>query len=156
MGVSGSGKTTIGELLAERLDLPYFDADDYHPLRNKEKMARGEALNDDDRAPWLAALNALACERQRTSGAVISCSALKAAYRDRMEEGLAEPPKWIWLHGSHETLLSRMEGRTGHFMPSMLLQSQLETLEEPERAVRISIEPSPEEIVRTIQRELGL
>ena len=124
MGVSGSGKSTVGAALAERLGVPFVDGDALHPLTNVERMAAGMPLTDDDRWPWLAAVGARLAE----GDVVVACSALKRSYRDAI---LAEAPdaRFIHLTGSHELLDERMQQRLDHFMPASLLESQLATLE---------------------------
>jgi carbohydrate kinase (thermoresistant glucokinase family) len=124
MGVSGSGKSTIGAALADRLGLPFVDGDALHPLTNVERMAAGLPLTDEDRWPWLAAVGARLAE----GDVVVACSALKRSYRDAI---LAEEPgaRFIHLTGSHELLGDRMQRRLDHFMPPSLLESQLATLE---------------------------
>lgn len=146
IGVSGSGKTTVGRLLAAAIDYPFHDADDYHPPANVKKMADGHALTDADRWPWLDRLHQLARQAPR---AVIACSALKQAYRDRLTEGIAERVVLVYLKGDYATIVERMQARE-HFMPPALLQSQFDTLEPPENAVTVSIQQSPEEIVRDL------
>lgn len=127
MGVSGSGKSTIGALVADALGVPFIDADELHPLANVEKMAAGHPLTDEDRWPWLAKVGQTLDEADGT-GAVVACSALKRVYRDAIR---AEAPRAVFVHlsASTEVLASRLGGRTGHFMPSTLLDSQLATLE---------------------------
>ena len=149
MGVAGSGKTTIGRLLAQELQWPYFEADDFHPTANKEKMGRGVPLDDNDRAPWLAAIrHALdECAAQHRS-AVFSCSALKEKYRHQLTDGRPEV-RLVFLNGSHELLRARLEGRAGHYMKTGMLDSQLATLESPEGedlVVTVDIAPAPAEI----------
>lgn len=153
MGVSGCGKSTIGRMLAETLSLPFFDGDDFHPEKNIEKMSKGEPLNDEDRYIWLEALNTLGI-RQQNKGGVIACSALKESYRDILEKGLDPKPVWVYLEGSYESILKRLEQRSEHFMPATLLRSQFDTLEPPKNAIRISIELEPPQIIKEILRNL--
>jgi carbohydrate kinase (thermoresistant glucokinase family) len=132
LGVSGSGKTTVGRPLAARFGWDYEDADDYHPEANVQKMSRGEPLNDADRWPWLAALNRMMVERVSMGRpVVVGCSALKQSYRDQLNEGLGNRLAYIWLDVPRDVLLKRMQNRHGHFMPAELLDSQLEALEPP-------------------------
>jgi len=128
MGVSGSGKSTIGLLVADALGVPFIDGDSLHPIGNVTKMAAGTPLTDEDRWPWLALVGEALADAAET-GLVVACSALKRAYRDAI---LAEAPGAVFLHlsGSREVLSARLEGRSGHFMPISLLDSQLATLEE--------------------------
>jgi gluconokinase len=145
MGVSGSGKSTIGLALAEKLGLPFLDADDYHPESNVEKMSKGTALTDSDRWPWL---HQVATELQkRSTGSVFACSALKERYRQFLSERIPNL-KIIFLAGERATLLTRMEGRE-HFMPTDLLDDQLNTLEIPEDtvALTLSIELTTEQLI---------
>jgi gluconokinase len=156
MGVTGTGKTTVGKALAGRLGWPFHDADDYHPEANKEKMRLGFPLGDEDREPWLRTLAELidgACDRGE--GLVLACSALKQTYRDYLQCD-AGSVRYVHLTGSRELIERRLEARAGHFMDPDLLSSQLETLEIPEGAITIDITPSPEEIAAEIERELGL
>lgn len=127
MGVSGSGKSTVGALVATALGLPFVDGDALHPVANVTKMAAGTPLNDEDRGPWLAAVGRELAAAQ-ASGLIVACSALKRVYRDAI---LAEAPGTVFLHlsGSLQVLAGRIEGRSGHFMPASLLDSQLATLE---------------------------
>src|SRR5688572_26752505 len=121
MGVSGSGKSTIGRTLAEELGWPFYDGDDFHPPANIEKMANGIALNDTDRFSWLAALAELIrqLEKERRSG-IIACSALKQAYRERLQQDLTDV-RFVYLKGSYELILQRLQSRQGHFMRPELL-----------------------------------
>ena len=129
MGVSGSGKSTIGALLAGALSVPFVDGDALHPLSNIEKMAGGTALTDDDRWPWLATVGTTLADAGRDgTGMVIACSALRRSYRDVILQN-APAARFVHLSGSRDVLASRLEGRTDHFMPSALLDSQFATLE---------------------------
>jgi carbohydrate kinase (thermoresistant glucokinase family) len=150
MGVSGSGKTTIGKLLSAKTALPFFDGDDFHNTANKEKMKAGLPLNDDDRAAWLASLNQLAKEQMKKKGAIIACSALKEKYRKVLSDKITVPVYWVFLHGSYELLLARMQLRKEHFMPAALLPSQLKDLQIPAQCIAIDVSATPGEIVETI------
>ncbi|HEU5059100.1 MAG TPA: gluconokinase [Kofleriaceae bacterium] len=158
MGVAGSGKTTVGALLAERLGLPFADADSFHPPANLAKMAAGQPLTDEDRAPWLAAIGAWLDERAAAgTGGVATCSALKRAYRDRLRAGRPRV-QLVYLSGSRELLAARLAGRTGHFFPPSLLASQLADLEEPqpdEGAIAVAIDPPPGVVVDAIVAALA-
>ncbi len=149
MGVSGSGKTTIGKLLSKELAIPFFDGDDYHSATNIEKMASGIPLNDDDRLGWLLALNALAKEN-KDKGAIIACSALKENYRDLLRKEIEENVIWVYLKGTFEEISERLRDRSGHFMPADLLKSQFDVLEEPKNGISISIKNEPKAIVSEI------
>lgn len=153
MGVSGSGKTTIGKLLSQKTGISFFDADDFHPQANIEKMKAGQALNDEDRVVWLEQLHDLAKLQAKGNGAIIACSALKEKYRIVLGDGITKPV-WIFLEGNYETISERMKNRPSHFMPASLLQSQLESLEIPLNALRISVENSPAAIVEIISKYL--
>ena len=154
IGVSGSGKTTIGQLLAKQTGFPFFDADEYHPVENLEKMKAGIPLNDLDRLPWLKNLNELAKRSLASSGAIITCSALKKKYREKLEEGMVAKPHWVFLNGSFELILARMNERKGHFMPASLLRSQFDALEIPDNAFEIDIEKKPATIINEIMNKL--
>ncbi|MCX5202244.1 gluconokinase [Streptomyces sp. NBC_00237] len=148
MGVAGTGKSTIGALLAERVSVAYAEGDDFHPAANVAKMAAGVPLEDADRWPWLDSVGAWARERGEAGG-VASCSALKRAYRDRLREA-APGVAFVHLAGSRELIESRMRERKGHFMPVALLDSQfaaLEGLGDDEYGVTVDVEGTPEEIV---------
>ncbi|HOF89810.1 MAG TPA: gluconokinase, partial [Armatimonadota bacterium] len=137
MGVAGSGKTTVGRLLAAELDWAFFDADDLHPPVNIAKMARGDALTDADRGPWLDAIHALLRSlRASDTPAVIACSALKAAYRARLLRGITDA-RLVYLKGDPALIRPRMASREGHYMPVSLLDSQFAALEEPDDALVI-------------------
>jgi carbohydrate kinase (thermoresistant glucokinase family) len=155
MGVSGCGKTTVGKRLANKLDLPFYDADDFHPFENIEKMKSGEPLTDADRHPWLAALSWEIEKWNQGDGAVLACSALKKNYRAILNPDISDQVQFVYLKGSEELILNRMQQREGHYMPPELLRSQFEALEEPEKAITVSIEMSPEKIVERILKELG-
>lgn len=148
MGVSGSGKSTIGEMLGEELGLPYKDGDDLHPQANIDKMAEGTPLNDDDRWPWLQLIGEWLVAHP--GGGIIGCSSLKRAYRDKIRE-FAPDTVFVHVHGERDILHSRMSERPGHFMPASLLDSQLDTLEElseDEPGKVFSISDTPAEIVQ--------
>src|SRR5262245_34497564 len=154
MGVSGSGKTTIGRLLAHELGWAFHDADDLHPAANVEKMHRGEPLTDGDRMPWLDAVHALMASLAGAGrSAVIACSGLKQSYRDRLSAGIPDV-RYVYLRGDASLLRLRLAKRSGHFMPIDLLESQLDTLEEPTDAFVVDIEAPPDQIAARIVREL--
>lgn len=150
MGVSGSGKTTVGQMLAKQLEIPFFDADDFHPEANIQKMKSGQALNDEDRQPWLERLALIAQDEVQKKGAVITCSALKAIYRQILQEKIEKHTSWVFLNGSIEVIHERMKKRKGHFMPLALLQSQFDTLEKPKDVITISILEPLDKIITTI------
>lgn len=127
MGVSGSGKSTVGAVIAQRLRVPFADADDFHPPANIAKMSSGRPLDDDDRRPWLESLGDWLAEHEDT-GAVLSCSALKRSYRDLLHSR-ADGLQVLHLSGSPEVVEARLAARAGHFMPPALLRSQFATLE---------------------------
>ncbi|HDL7195106.1 TPA: gluconokinase [Yersinia enterocolitica] len=131
MGVSGSGKTTVGEAVASRIHAKFIDGDDLHPRANIQKMGSGHPLNDEDRMPWLERLSdaAYSLHHKNESG-IIVCSALKRRYRDRLREGNPEMV-FLYLKGSFDVIMERLKARSGHFMPTDLLKSQFEALEEP-------------------------
>jgi gluconokinase len=133
MGVSGSGKTSVGEMMARKLDCRFVEGDKLHPAANIEKMEKGIPLTDDDRWPWLDLIgNELAGAVRNNQDIVVTCSALKRIYRDRLRDAASGRLKFVFLTGDPKVLESRMGARTGHFMPTSLLQSQLATLESPE------------------------
>jgi len=153
MGVSGCGKSTLGNALSASLNVPFIEADDFHPQSNIEKMKRGTPLSDADRKPWLNKLGK-ELEKHQTSGVVLACSALKAAYRELLIQGLAKKRiLWIYLKSEIEQLTSRMQKRN-HFMPLSLLQSQLDTLEEPKEAVVLHGHLSLLEMINHIKKQL--
>ena len=152
MGVVGSGKTTIGKLLAEKLGWKFADADDYHPAANIEKMRHGISLTDADRAPWLAALHeAITKWNGGGENAILACSALKRSYRQQLGSG---PVKIVYLQGSRDLILSRLRARHGHFATESILDTQFADLEEPEDAITVSAASPPEAIVDEILTRL--
>lgn len=159
MGVSGCGKSTVGALLGERLGVPFFDGDDFHPPANKAKMASGTPLNDEDRAPWLAEIGAaLATRGDGGSTRIIACSALKRRYRDLLRS-FAPDLVFIHLSGEEATISGRISGRAHEYMPSSLLASQLATLEQlgaDEAHIPVDILGDPSSLVDGIVRELEL
>ncbi|WP_260705031.1 gluconokinase [Edaphobacter flagellatus] len=157
MGVTGSGKSTIGELLAQRTGAVFADADDYHPAANKEKMAAGHPLNDEDRQPWLETLNRLMQDwYQSGKSGVLACSALKQKYRDTLAAGMPEGTvHFVWLDGSPQLIAERLAARHHEFMNPNLLKSQLDTLEPPADALRIVNDRAPEEVVDRILNQIS-
>lgn len=161
MGVSGAGKTRVGELLAERLGCAFVDGDAFHSAANKEKMAHGIALTDEDRWPWLATIREVIEAKTRAGEtAVFGCSSLKRTYRDVLRGGVHGDGsvRFIYLHGTFERLRERLDARAGHFFDPSLLRSQLDTLEPPgdDEALTVGIDPAPEAIVDEIVARLGL
>jgi gluconokinase len=159
MGVSGSGKTAVGERLSAALGLPFRDGDKFHPLANVAKMSSGVPLDDDDRWPWLDAIGkAIGVASRDGRGIIVGCSALKRVYRERIIAAARRPVLFVFLDGTRETLERRLAGRKGHFMPPSLLDSQLATLEPPapdEGAIRISVEPRLDEVVVDVLARLA-
>ena len=149
MGVSGSGKSTVGKLLAEALGVPFADADAFHPPENITKMRAGTPLTDADRWPWLEAIGRWLDERA-ASGGVATCSALKRVYRQKLLTGRPQV-RLFHLHGEPDLIIARQAAREGHFMPASLMASQFATLEPPgpeEGCISLSIAPAPADIVR--------
>ena len=156
MGVSGAGKTRIGEMLAERLHCAFTDGDAFHSAANKEKMHHGIPLTDEDRWPWLKTIRAAIEEKQKAGEtAVFTCSSLKRSYRDILRAG-DKDVCFVYLQGSREVLAERLGHRSGHFFDPSLLESQLETLEEPgdDEAITVSIDLTPEQIVDEVLKQV--
>jgi 6-phosphogluconate dehydrogenase/gluconokinase len=153
-GVSGVGKSTIGVLLSRALDLPFYDADDFHPAANIEKMASGQPLDEGDRLPWLEALADHLASWEKQGGAVLACSALRESYRETLGSRCREPVTWIMLSGSRELLSARLAARQGHFFDPSLLDSQLADLELPADGRVFDVQPPPGEIVDAILEQL--
>lgn len=152
MGVVGAGKTTVGNLLAQRLGWQFADADNFHPAANVDKIRRGIALDDADRAPWLSALrNAILQWNAEQQNAVLACSALKRKYRDQLR---AEGVRFVYLKGNYELIEQRLQRRTGHFASDSILKSQFEDLETPDDAITVDIAASPDAIVTEIIAQL--
>ena len=158
MGVVGSGKTTVGHLLAEELSWTFADADDFHSPENKDKIHRGIALTDEDREPWLANLRAqITAWISNHQSAILACSALKRAYREELRVG--PEVRFVYLKGTASLIESRLRARTGHFADAKILDSQFDQLEEPEpseNALTVPIAGSPQEIAAEIRQELCL
>jgi gluconokinase len=150
MGVSGSGKSTVGALLAERLGAEFLDADEFHPPGNVAKMAAGVPLTDDDRRPWLERLNA---ELRQQKDAVLACSALKESYRRTLAHGI--DCRFVHLRGPIELIRARMAERSHRYMPASLLESQFATLEPPAGAIEVDIAEPPERCAKLILAALG-
>ncbi len=156
MGVSGSGKSTIGQLLAEDLDWRFYEGDDFHPKANVDKMRRGIALTDEDRDAWLAALDHLIQDLiGEGQSAVIACSALKQEYRDRLVAKRNEVAS-VYLKGDYDLTRERLLSREDHFMKADLLTSQFDTLEKPEGVLAVDSAQGPDVIINQIKQELGL
>ncbi|MGI4886301.1 MAG: gluconokinase [Janthinobacterium lividum] len=156
MGVSGSGKTTVGQLLAARLGLPFYDGDDFHSAANVAKMASGHPLTDEDRAGWLATLAADLSQWREAGGAVLACSALKEAYRQTLQAGAGAPLSWVFLDIDPAVLQARLAARQGHYMKASMLDSQLATLEKPTYGLRLTDDAPAETLVDQIMAQLHL
>lgn len=153
MGVCGSGKTTIGKLLSSKMNIPFYDGDDFHPQANIYKLKNNVPLKDKDRKPWLENLAILIKEWSQSSGAILACSALKESYRKMLSKD-TDQIDWIYLSGNYDTIKNRLELRKKHFMKSTMLQSQFETLEVPSYGIHINIEQNQEEIISEIIENL--
>lgn len=154
IGVSGVGKSTIAQRLTEKLNLPYLDADNFHPSRNIQKMKSGNPLTDDDREPWLLNMNEALIKANQDNGAILACSALKEKYRNQLASNINVPIDWVVLKGDFELIKNRMEARD-HFMPTDLLRSQFDTWEEPDYGLKINISQNPEKIVERIMEKIN-
>lgn len=156
MGVCGCGKTTIGETLAEQLQWPLYDGDDFHPPANVEKMRQGTPLTDEDRLPWLQILaDEMGQCLARGESALFTCSALKQLYRDILVAG-REQIRIVHLQGSKELIQQRLALRQDHYMPASLLDSQFAALEDPQNALEVDISPDPQIIAHYIKDRLGI
>jgi gluconokinase len=154
MGVAGSGKTTVGELLAQHLGWSFYDADAFHPAESIEKMANGIPLTDADRAPWLAALHSLiSTSLLESRPGVLACSALKESYRQALLKG-NEGVQLVYLKGSYDLLWSRLSLRKDHYMKPQMLQSQFEALEEPSNALTVDVSMQVKDLVGDILKQL--
>ncbi len=154
MGVSGSGKTTVGELLSKQIGVPFFDGDDFHPQTNVDKMAHGTPLTDADRAGWLADLAGHIGQWEQDKGAILACSALKESYRATLQAGAQQPLDWVFLTGDRALLLQRMESRQGSYMKANMLDSQLATLEMPAYGLHLNVADTPQQLVDKIKAGL--
>src|SRR5262245_17953105 len=155
MGVTGSGKSTVGKLLASQLGWEFFEGDDFHSPKNIEKLRRGEPLNDADRRPWLEAIREVISRAiARGENAVIACSALKQSYRKLLQT--REQVSFVYLKASMALIQNRLKNRTDHFMNPDLVQSQFDTLEEPEQALQVDAGLSPADIVQAIRNKLSV
>ena len=150
MGVAGSGKTTIGKLLATKTGFLFIDADNFHPRQNIDKMKAGIPLTDKDRWPWLDNIHEFVSKEISSQNIIVACSALKKMYRDCLSDGITDNCRWIFLKGDYGIIWDRMQKRTGHFMPESLLQSQFEILQTPLHCIEVDISKTPDEIVDEI------
>ncbi|HEX9665952.1 MAG TPA: gluconokinase [Thermodesulfobacteriota bacterium] len=156
MGVEGTGKTTIGKMLAEKLGWKFYDADDYHPVANIEKMRNGIPLDDEERRPWLNEIrNLINSSLNGNEPSIIACSALKNSYREFLKQS-KEQIIFVYLKGDKNTISKRLASRKGHFAGTQLLESQLRTLEEPEGVITADISKRPEVIADSIIEKLEL
>lgn len=160
MGVAGSGKTTVARMLAKRCGGTFIEGDEFHPPENVTKMANGTPLEDEDRWTWLDAIATAAVEAEDGADGlvVVTCSALKKVYRDRLRSGMQVRPRFLMLHGHADLLGERIKHRKGHFMPPSMLESQLATLERPQRdegAIFLDVAMPPSRLVERAAAALG-
>lgn len=155
MGVSGSGKTTVGRLLQQQSGIPFYDGDDFHPLANIKKMSSGHPLDDQDRSGWLSAIHLFVQEHLSSGKSLaVACSALKAQYRVQLSARLPGQVHWVYLEGTFELISARLQSRIGHFMPLALLRSQFNDLEPPQGALHYSIQQPAADIARELLQRL--
>ncbi|MEP4533429.1 MAG: gluconokinase [Cyclobacteriaceae bacterium] len=154
-GVSGTGKTTIGKTLASQLDVPFYDADDFHSENNIKKMQSGIPLDDSDRINWLKTLSSKILQWERDGGAVLACSALKELYRQLLVPVAETPVRWIVLEGDKEVILERMKARKGHFFDAKMLDSQFEIYERPSYGLILNVSEPPDELIGKIFKEIN-
>ena len=154
MGVSGSGKTTVGRALASALEIPFYDADDFHPQDNIVKMKQGIPLQDLDRESWLVTLSKNLAQWEAAAGAVLACSALKETYRTVLQSGVENDVTWVYLYGSSKLIKERMAGRKGHYFKPDLADSQFADLEPPQYGWHFDISSSADHIVKSILDKL--
>ena len=154
MGVSGSGKTTVGKALASALEIPFYDADDFHQQSNIVKMEQGIPLQDLDRESWLETLSKNLTQWEAATGAVLACSALKEMYRTALNSGVNNDMTWVYLYGHSELIKERMVGRRGHYFKPELLDSQLADLEPPQYGWHFNISSSADQIVKSVLNKL--
>lgn len=154
-GVSGCGKTTVGEALSKELGASFYDGDQFHPASNIAKMSAGIPLTDEDRVPFLKSINSFVSEKLPTETIVIACSALKEKYRDILSEGI-NPAQLVWIHlqGSYDTIYQRMTKREGHFMGAAMLRSQFETYEAPTKGIIVNIDQSLGQMIDQVKSEV--
>lgn len=153
MGVTGSGKTVVGRRLADRLGLPFHDADDFHPAENVARMSAGQPLTDEERYPWLENLASHLVDWDAGGGAVLACSALKQSYRNILRQGSPDL-QFVYLKAAPALVRERIERRTDHYMPAELVDSQFEILEEPEEAIEVDAALELEQVVDHIMTRL--
>ncbi|MBC7886269.1 MAG: gluconokinase [Ferruginibacter sp.] len=150
MGVSGSGKTTIGQQLSAETGYPFYDADNFHSKENIAKMKAGIPLTDEDRWPWLESIHYFVMQQLTTNNIILVCSALKQMYRDRLSKSFEQNCRWVYLQGDYDTIMNRLKNRTGHYMPAELLRSQFDALEVPTGAICVNIRLTPKTIIDNI------